>query len=289
MILMENKNFSAVHGSSQAPYFNSLARQCGYSTSFMDNMFDTTDQLSLPHYLALTSGSNCNTGVNSTGTGCIQDDGNPSSHVLSTQSIFNQVASWRAYQESMPSACYGSGSGAYQPKHNPPPYYTAISTCSANDVPIAAVTCPTTVNTVCSSPSNVLTQDLANDTLPAYSFITPNQTNDMHDGTVAQGDNWLHTYLPLIFQSPAYLRGEVAVYVMWDEGSPNNPQPNLFITPYTAPTVSSTTMNLFSVLRANEEQLGIHTHLGCASGTPPGGVGTCAAGSTVDIRPVFNF
>ena len=31
--------------------------------------------------------------------------------------------------------------------------------------------------------------------LPAVSFITPNVYNDMHDGTIAQGDAWLQTSL----------------------------------------------------------------------------------------------
>lgn len=293
LFIMENKAYSAVHGAAMAPYFNSLTAQCGYSTRFLDNVF-SSNLVSLPHYLALTSGSNCNTGLENTtafprSTGCITDDADPGSHRLSTRSIFHQVTSWRAYQESMPSACGASSNLPYAAKHNPPPYYSSLTGCAAGDIAIAHANCPTSVDTRCGSPNNALTRDLANDTLPQFAFVTPDQMNDMHDGTISQGDNFLHTYLPLVFASPAYRRGEVAVYVMWDESTPGQPQPNLFISPYTPPTASNATMNLFSVLRTIEDQLGIATHLGCANGTPPGGIGTCPNGSMANLRNIFHF
>jgi hypothetical protein len=290
VIMMENQNLADVQGNAMAPYFTSISNKCGHSTQFLDNMFGTDNEKSLPHYLAYTSGSNCKTGLGmGTGTsGCIHDDAAPSHHKLSTRSIFSQVSSWKAYEEGMTSACDPTGSSPYAVRHNPPPYYTTISTCAADDVGIAAVTCPATTNATCGTPNNAFTQALANGTLAAYTFVTPNTSNDMHSGSVSQGDNWLHTYLPLIFDSTAYLNGQVVVYIMWDEGSPTKPQPNAIISPYIAPTVSNATMNLFSVLRANEDQLGITEHLGCASGTKPGG-GACPAGSTASLRAIFNF
>jgi len=196
--------------------------------------------------------------------------------------------------ESMPSACDQSSNGEYATKHNPAAYYTALTSCSANDLPIAAVTCnAATLNKACTTPNNAFTQDLANDTLAQLTFISPNLLNDMHDGTVTQGDNWLYTYLPLIFQSKAYLRGDVAVFILWDEQETatfGGATPNVFISPYiTAGTVSSTPMNHFAVLRAWENALGITTYLGCASGTKPGGSGPCPAGSTADVRAALNW
>jgi hypothetical protein len=56
-------------------------------------------------------------------------------------------------------------------RHNPPPYFTSLSGCPASDVPYTQ-----------------LATDLANENaLPAFSFVTPNLIDDMHDGTVAQG------------------------------------------------------------------------------------------------------
>jgi hypothetical protein len=293
VILEENKNFDEVFGLSGAPYLNALAEKCGTATAYDDNCF--ADNLeSLPHYLALTSGSNCNTGLDQTGTGCITIDEDATAGTLSTTSIFQQVTSWKAYEESMPSACDPSTNGEYATKHNPGPYYTSLTSCAADDLPIAALACdPSTTSTACTpAPDNAFTKDLANDTLAQFTFITPNLLNEMHDGTITQADNWLYTYLPLVFQSKAYLRGDVAVMVLWDEQDTSTfggPTPNVFISPYiTAGKVTSTLMNHFSMLRAWENALGITTYLGCASGTQPGG-GTCPAGSTADVRAALNW
>jgi hypothetical protein len=114
----------------------------------------------------------------------------------------------------------------------------------------------------------------------------------MHNGTVTQGDNWLFTYMPLIFQSKAYLNGEVAVFILWDEQSTldfGGTTPNVFVSPYIkAGTVATATFNHFAGLRALENAFGITTYLGCAGGTKPGG-GTCPAGSTADLRAALNF
>jgi len=295
VILLENENYGSVNGAASiAPYIDSLATQCGQAMAYNDDCF-ADNLVSLPHYLALTSGSNCNTGLDQTGMGCITDDGDATSHVLSTTSIFAQVTSWKAYQEAMPGACAPTSSGEYAAKHNPAVYYSALAGCSADDVPIAALTCdPTTTHTPCTpAPSNAFTDDLANDTLPQFAFVTPSLLNDMHDGTITQADNWLSTYMPLIFASKAYLRGDVAVQLLWDEQNTSTfggPTPNVFISPYiTAGTTSSTPMNHFSMLRAWENALGISTYLGCASGTLAGDAGTCPADSTADVRAALHW
>ena len=99
--MFENSSLSRVLGSAMAPYFNdALIRQCGSSDMFMDNVFGSTNLVSEPHYVAWASGSNCNTGVTPSGTGCLTSDANPSAgNMLSTRSIFDQVTSWRSYQE----------------------------------------------------------------------------------------------------------------------------------------------------------------------------------------------
>jgi acid phosphatase len=289
---MENENYGAVLGSGSAPYLDSLVSQCGVATAYDDDCF-ADNLVSLPHYLALTSGSNCDTGLDQTGTGCITDDGDATSHTLSTTSIFAQVTSYRAYDEAMPSACDRSSSGEYAAKHNPAVYYSALAGCSSSDLPLPPLTCnASTTNTPCNAPNNAFTEDLANGTLAQFTFVTPSLLNDMHDGTITQADNWLLTYLPLIFASNAYLRGAVAVQILWDEQDTSTfggATPNVFISPYiTAGTTSSTPMNHFAMLRAWENALGISTYLGCASGTQPGG-GACPAGSTADVRAALNW
>lgn len=154
----------------------------------------------------------------------------------------------------MPSNCFKTDSGEYAVRHNPPPYFTTLKGCSTNDVPYTQ-----------------LATDLASNTLPAFSFITPNLIDDMHDGTVAQGDTWLSTNLPKIFSSTAYKSGSTAVFVTWDEGeggTSNKCATNttgvgchvatLVITPSTkAGTKSSVLFNHYSLLGTAEQLLGL--------------------------------
>ena len=101
----------------------------------------------------------------------------------------------------MPSNCDRSDVGDYAVRHNPPTYYTTLSGCSSFDVPYSQ-----------------LAGDLANNALPAFSFITPNLINDMHDGTLADGDNWLANHLPTILDSNEYRDNTTAIFLTWDEG-----------------------------------------------------------------------
>jgi hypothetical protein len=43
--------------------------------------------------------------------------------------------------------------------------------------------------------------------------VTPNADDDMHNGTIAQGDNWLSANLPTILESSAYTSGTLAVFI----------------------------------------------------------------------------
>jgi hypothetical protein len=304
-IWMENKAFSAVlGGNASAPYMNELAKQCGYSTRWMDNLFDFNSE---PEYLAAVSGSNCDVGFGSNGVNCnTGDDGPPAtSVVLKSRTLFDQVAdaggTWKAYQEGMPGNCSFDAGGRYAPKHNPPVFFATLtggshtapapgSPCAKHDVPLPALDCPASVNSPCSgTPSGALADDLATDALPTFSFVTPDLCNDMHDCSPTVSDNWLRSWLPLLFRSNAYQSGRTAVFVMWDEGHFGSPQPDIVISPTTNGVASPVEVNNLSALRTTEAMLGITTFLGCASGAPPGGVGSCPAASDLDFRSIFNL
>jgi phospholipase C len=251
---MENNSYSSIIGNSQAPYINSLAGQCGLATNYHN-----ISHPSLPNYIAGTSG------LSLTALKPFNSDCNPSRKCsTSAASIFGQGETWKAYEESMPSNCDKSNSGEYAVRHNPPPYYTSLTTCSTNDVPYTQ-----------------LAGDLTNNRLPAFSFITPNLIDDMHDGTVADGDTWLSNNLPTIFNSTEYTSGTTAVIVTWDEGeggSSNDCASNttdvgchvatLVVSPSTVPgTTSSTLFNHYSLLGTTEQLLGLPA-LGSAASFP---------------------
>ena len=116
-IVMENKGYSDVIGSSIAPYINSVAQQCGVATNFY-----AESSPSLPNYIAMTSGS----------TQGISDDDDPSSHRLAAPSIFSQVGGQRrALEESPCPLVAGSRTQAYTQFATTPPRTTRGSADNA--------------------------------------------------------------------------------------------------------------------------------------------------------------
>jgi phospholipase C len=245
-VVMENHSYSEVIGNASAPYETSLAHQCATATAYHG-----VTHPSLPNYLAMTGGS----------TFGVTDDNPPSSHPISSASIFSQVSDsgrqWRSYEETMPSNCALSSSGNYAVKHNPAAYYTGIaSDCARWDVPMGSTT------------SGAFASDLANNTLPAFSFVTPDLCNDDHNCPVGTGDGWLSQWLPAIFASPAYQAGRTAVFVTFDEddSSASNTVPFIAVAPSVTPgTMTALTFDHYSLLRTTEEMLGLPTTLGSAA------------------------
>jgi phosphatidylinositol-3-phosphatase len=190
-IFMENHSYGDVIGSSSAPYTNKLAGECGLATNYHN-----ITHPSLPNYIAATSG------LPLSGVQKFTSDCSPSASCSTTSSsIFSQTSSWRAYEDSMPTACDKTNSGEYAARHNPPVYYTTLRGCAKRDLPYTQ-----------------LKSDLANNQLPAFGFVTPNLIHDTHDGTVAQGDTWLSQNMPRILSSTAYRSGSLIVFLTYDEG-----------------------------------------------------------------------
>ena len=243
---MENKHYSDVIGNSSAPYQTQLSRECASATHYA-----TVGSPSLPNYIGATAGQ----------TFGIADDKSPSSHVLTADNLFRQArakgGTEKSYEESMPSNCALTNSGRYAVRHNPAAYYTGASdrtACTADDVPMGTTASGPFIN------------DLNNNTLPTFSFVTPNLCDDSHDCSVATGDNWLMSWMPKILASSAYRSGNTAVMLVYDEYTN---LPNVFITPSTHPgTVLTASVNHYSLLRSTEEMLGIKNYLGAAATAP---------------------
>ncbi|MEA2255455.1 MAG: phosphatidylinositol-3-phosphatase [Solirubrobacteraceae bacterium] len=190
VIVMENKAFSAVIGSSSWPYVNSLAGRYGLATSSY-----AIRHPSLPNYLALTSGATH--GITSDCTACS----------VSAPNIVDQLAtahlSWKAYMEDLPAACSRvSSAGGYAKKHDPFLYY--------DDVAHAPDRCRRVV------PFGSLTSDLRRGTLPTFAFISPNQCHDTHDCGAATGDRFLAGLVPRLLRR---LGPHGFLVLTWDEGT----------------------------------------------------------------------
>ena len=228
-IMMENKSYSEVIGSAQAPYINSLAASYGLAGNFFGEAHP-----SLPNYIALATGS----------TQGIADNGDPAAHPLSAPSIFGQVAH-RTYAESMPSPCYRTSTGEYAVRHNPETYFTNLPGCSLDNV---------------SLPSNPSFEQ-------PLTMIVPNLCHDMHASScgpdsaeVRRGDDFLSGLVPKVIASPQYQAGQLALFIAWDEDNYNSSQHTLalVVSPTTSPgTVAAARYDHYSMLRTTEELLGL--------------------------------
>jgi acid phosphatase len=162
VVVLENHAFSQIIGRSSARYLNSLADRGALLTRS-----DAITYPSQPNYLALFSGS----------TQGVTDNSCPHNYTGPNLAAALLAAghSFVGYSEDLPAPGFpGCSSGAYARKHNPWVNFGAL---------------PKTVN----QPLTAFPQDLSR--LPTVSFVIPNLDNDMHDGTVAQGDRWLRTHL----------------------------------------------------------------------------------------------
>jgi hypothetical protein len=199
VIMDENLGYSSWHGSPQAPYTNQLAAQCALATGAVG-----ATHPSQPNYLAITSG------LLAPWTG--------SAPHSAADNLFHQLnaagISWTALEEGMSGNCSSTSALPYKTGHNPPFWYTDLGaagdkSCAAHDVPFSL-------------------SSFDASSLPNFTWITPNQCNDMHwvsgcPGTqtarIQVGDSWLSQLLPQIFQTPDYQEGRTIVILAWDEGN----------------------------------------------------------------------
>jgi phosphatidylinositol-3-phosphatase len=202
VIVFENTDWSSVKGKSSAPYINNVLLAQGAHADRYMNVPGLHP--SLPNYIWMEAGSNLG----------VRDDDVPSGHRLSGPHLVAQLRSagvtWKAYQEDIPGTdCPLDYVNKYAPKHNPMIYFSDVN----GGLDRSSSECIAHIR-----PYSELARDLEVDTVPAYSFITPNLCNDMHDCGIAAGDAWLSREVPKILASRAYKQGG-ALFVTFDESA----------------------------------------------------------------------
>jgi acid phosphatase len=254
LIVMENHEYGSIVGNTHAPYLNSLIRRYGLATNY-----HAVSHPSEPNYLALFAGS----------TFGIRDDG---IHNLTSRNLADQLAAhdrtWHIYAQDLPSRCFIGGAahggvdllgaaGWYARKHEPAISFVDISRNAAR--------CGQITHLADFSP-----------TAASLEVIVPNMANDMHDGTVAQGDSFLRAFVPLITANSAF--DSSLLVITWDEGSTSRGGGGHVATIVISPAIragfrSSISHSHYSLLRTIEDAWG----LGCLNRT-------CAAN---DLREFF--
>lgn len=229
IVIEENHSFAEIIGSPAAPYINSLAQQGALFTQSF-----AIEHPSQPNYLDLFSGSN--QGVSDSSCPHSFSTPNMAAELISTGQTFG------GFSEDLPAvgstAC---SSGSYMRKHNPWVNF---------DIGPSAVSAAANMPFPQSWPADL-------NQLPTVSFVVPNQLNDMHDGTIQQGDTWLQNHLDAYVQFARTHNSLLIITFDEDDGSMNNQIATIFIGPMVVPGQYSEQINHFNVLRTIEDMYGL--------------------------------
>ncbi len=227
IVVMENKAYSQIIGNDGAPWINDLAKRGALFTQ----SYGVTHP-SQPNYLALFSGST--RGI--TSNACpLELQGENLAGALLAKGL-----SFASYAESMPEAGFeGCVYSAYMRKHNPAVNWKELA---AYNLPFGA-----------------FPQDYAQ--LPTIALVIPDQRNDMHDGSIAQGDAWLARNIGP-YATWAMTHNSLLI-VTWDEDDNwhGNRIATIFAGAMVKPGQSAQRINHYTVLRTLAEMYGL-PHLG---------------------------
>jgi hypothetical protein len=224
VVVEETYSYDEVVGNRSAPYINWLAN----NGALMTQSFAITHP-SQPNYFALFAGSTFGLSDD-----CPVDLGaipNLGAELLAAGYTF------MGFSEDLPSA--GSAtctSGKYVRRHVPWVNFSNVP--AANSVPFS------------SFPSDYAS-------LPTVSFVIPNLDNDMHDGTIAEGDAWLYNNLSA-YAAWAKANNSLLV-VTWDEAenSDSNHIPTIFYGANVRTGMHSEPVSHYNVLSTLEEFYGL--------------------------------
>ena len=239
VVMEENHSFSDIIGNTaDAPYINSLANGGALLTSSY-----AVTHPSDPNYLALFAGNT----FGLTSDECPLAEGktaNLGSELLAAGDTF------KGYSEGLPKA--GSStctSGLYASKHSPWVNFSNIP--AADQQPFSAF--PTSSNYA---------------SLPTVSWVIPNLDDDMHNGTIQEGDTWLNKNISA-YATWATTHDSLLI-VTWDEDdyTENNQIPTIFYGQDVVTGQYDENVDHYNVLATLEQMYGL-SEVGDSSGETP--------------------
>jgi acid phosphatase len=225
VIVEENKSLAQIDRSGHASFINGIAAR---GALFVDAHGVTHP--SLPNYLALFAGV-----TNTNGDGCPAIGISPQAPNLGSELLAAHLT-FAGYAEALPAT--GStvcSAGSYARKHAP---WVAFSNVPASD----------------SKPMDDLPHSY--DALPTVSFLIPDVDDDMHDGSIEEGDTWLATHVkPLLAWADKH---DALVVLTWDEGyDADNTIPTIFYGPMVKPGRYAERVDHLNTLRTLEAMYGL--------------------------------
>jgi phospholipase C len=207
IIMMENTGYDTLVGNPNAPFINFAAATSGLATNYFG-----ISHPSQPNYIAATSGS----------TNGVADDNDTT---IDVPNIVDQLEShgksWKGYMQSY-SLCatpldHACGNQLYERKHNP---FISYKDVQSNPARVAKIV-----------DFSQLATDLANNAVPNYVWISPDQCHDMHgrgatpadpcdfsqiQPLISTGDTFLLNTVNAIMTSKAWT-GNSVIFITWDE------------------------------------------------------------------------
>jgi phospholipase C len=208
IIMMENTGYKSLIGNPNAPWINSAAATYGLATNYTG-----VSHPSQPNYIAATSGA-------------LNGVFNDNDITIDVPNIVDQIErsgrTWKAYMQSL-SLCNGNllahacGNQLYERKHNPFVSYLDVQNNPARLANIVDF--------------SQFATDLANKSVPDYTWISPDQCNDMHgrastpsdpcdfsqvQSLIKTGDTFLNNTVSAIMNSQAW-NGNSVIFITWDE------------------------------------------------------------------------
>jgi acid phosphatase len=188
VVVEENHSYSSVIGNSAMPYLNSLATKYALATQYYANTHP-----SIGNYFMLSTGQTVTN--NDSACSTISND-NVVRHLLTAGKT------WKSYAQSLPSVGYtGCGVYPYAKKHNPLAFFSDVANSSEKSRLV---------------PFTQFAKDLANNSLPNFSFIVPDLLHDAHDGSLQQADAWLKTNIAPLIASSTFQQNGLLI-IVFDE------------------------------------------------------------------------
>jgi len=223
LMILENHGFSQIIGNPAAPNINKLAGKFGLATSY----FGVADP-SEPNYVAMLGGNFFG----------IADDNAYYINAVSKPNLMSQMEaanlSWKGYLQSMPYAGYRGI--CYPVKCNGVPDLDPLYASKHNGITNFKSIQDSNAEFAKMGPLSQLNDDLANNNVPNFGYLIPDECNDMHgsppnciDGgtpgdpqdqqLVTLGDSFVNTIVTQITGAAFWSKGNNAIVITFDQGA----------------------------------------------------------------------
>jgi phosphatidylinositol-3-phosphatase len=253
LVMEENQSYSTVVGQTGTwPNLNNLIAEGALPTNYYANSHP-----SIGNYFMLTTGQTLTTNDSST---TVWDVDNIARRMLGSNVPF------KVYAEGITNGYVGGSTGLYLIRHNP---FVMLSDIADSQQVADEVIWP----------FSQFVTDVANGTLPEFSYIVPDMDDDAHSGTPQEADSWLQANVVAPLTSTAAFQpgGDGILIVDFDEAEDSDTAHGgghvspVFWGPNVLPGYTQTSTTVYqhqSMLRTMMEALELQNPPGAAATAP---------------------